>query len=214
MSEIRFSFNLQKLVHSIAFFSAKGVSDLTKLKAAKLLYFADKEHLLRYGRPILGDVYFCMDRGPVPSFSLNEMNEAIQPSEITGDSSDECQFEAVLSVKHPIFRGYPRFVAKSGFDGNVFSKSEIEVLANVFSKYGSKSAGELVDLTHLEPTWTIPNATRPPGSRAPIPYELFFEGAPAESQEMLALIEEEQKERDEFNAILAGDSGLAQHGAR
>jgi hypothetical protein len=31
---------------------------------------------------------------------------------------------------------------------------------------------------------------------------------------MLALIEEEQKERDEFNAILAGDSGLAQHGAR
>jgi uncharacterized phage-associated protein len=214
MSEIRFSFNLQKLIHSIAFFSAKGVSDLTKLKVAKLLYYADKEHLLRYGRPILGDVYYCLQYGPVPSVALNEMDDALQAPEVAGDHVDERQFEAVLSVKRPFLSGHPRFVARSGYDEGVFSKSEIEVLDNVSSKYGSKSASELVKLTHLEPTWTIPNATRAPGSRAPIPYSLFFEGAPAESQEMLALIEEEQKERDEFNAVLACDGGLALHGAR
>ncbi len=214
MSEIRFSFNLQKLIHSIAFFSAKGVSDLTKMKVAKLLYFADKEHLLRYGRPILGDFYYCMDYGPVPSVALNEINDALQPPEVASDHADERQFEAVLSVKRPLWARYPRFVAKSGFDEDVFSKSEIEVLDNVSSKYGSMSARQLVDLTHLEPTWKIPNATRAPGSRAPIPYSLFFQGAPAESQEMLALIEEEQKEREEFNAVLACDGGLALNGAR
>ncbi len=214
MSEIRFSFNLQKLVHSIAFFSAKGVSDLTKLKVAKLLYFADKEHLLRYGRPILGDVYYCLQYGPVPSVALNEMNDALQAPEVGSDHSDERQFEAILSVKSPLWSRNRYFVAKKGFDENVFSKSEIEVLDHVSLKYGSKSAGELVNLTHLEPTWTIPNATRAPGSRAPIPYSLFFEGAPSESQEMLALIEEEQKERDDFNAVLACGGGLTLNGAR
>jgi uncharacterized phage-associated protein len=214
MSEIRFSFNLQKLVHSIAFFSAKGVSDLTKLKVAKLLYFADKEHLLRFGRPILGDVYYCMDYGPVPSVALNEINDALQPPEIASDQPDERQFEAVLAVKRPFMSGPPRFVAKRGFDEGVFSKSEIEVLSRVCSMYGSKSARELVDLTHLEPTWKIPNVTRTPGSRAPIPYQLFFEGADEEARQMLALIEEEQRERDEFNAILACDSEPLSHGAR
>lgn len=217
MSEIRFSFNLQKLVHAIAFFSAKGVSDLTKLKVAKLLYFADKEHLLRFGSPILGDVYYCMEYGPVPSVALNEMNDALQSPEVAGDCEDERQFETVLSVERPLWSGHPHFVAKRGFDEGVFSKSEIEVLEYVLSNYGSKSAGELVDLTHLEPTWKIPNTTRVPGSRAPIPYSLFFEGASAESRELLALIEEEQRERDEFNAILACDSDVSdfpQHGAR
>ena len=64
-------------MQALAFFSQRGVTDLTKLKAAKLLFFADKLHLNRYGRPILGDCYFCLDHGPVPSFSLNEMNDAL-----------------------------------------------------------------------------------------------------------------------------------------
>ncbi len=190
---------------------------LTKLKVAKLLYFADKEHLLRYGRPILGDVYFCMEYGPVPSVALNEMNDALQSPEVSGDNADERQFEAVLTVKRPLWSRHPHFVAKNGFDEGVFSKSEIDVLQRVLSKYGSKSATELVDLTHLEPTWKIPNATRVSGSWAPIPYSLFFEGAPDESREMLSLILEEQRERDEFSAILACDSDAIEftsHGAR
>ena len=56
MGDIKFEFNLDKLIHAIAFFCAKGIQDLTKLKVAKLLYFADKKHLLEHGEPILGDV--------------------------------------------------------------------------------------------------------------------------------------------------------------
>src|SRR6266849_2457700 len=77
MSRITFNFKLEKLVHALAYFSKNGVRNLTKLKAAKLLYFADREHLLRHGRPILGDVYFCLPYGPVPSLALNEMSDAI-----------------------------------------------------------------------------------------------------------------------------------------
>src|SRR5262249_26434458 len=95
LSEIRFQFDLEKLIHSLAFFSQHGIPELTKLKSAKLLYFADKKHLLRHGRPILGDVYFCLPYGPVPSLALNEMNDAIVGSEVP--DSDVSLFEKVLT---------------------------------------------------------------------------------------------------------------------
>ena len=31
------------------------------------MFFADKEHLLDYGRPITGDSYVAMEHGPVPT---------------------------------------------------------------------------------------------------------------------------------------------------
>ena len=36
-------------------------------KIFKTLFFADQEHLSRYGRTITGDVYIAMNYGPVPS---------------------------------------------------------------------------------------------------------------------------------------------------
>jgi hypothetical protein len=58
--------------------------------------------------------------------------------------------------------------------------------------YGNKTARQLVDLTHLEPTWTIPNKMRSPGGRAPVTYDLFFRGAPEKSQRVLAKVVAEQ----------------------
>src|SRR5438132_91122 len=104
MGDIKFEFNLDKLIHAIAFFSQSGIQDLTKLKVAKLMYFADKAHLLEYGRPILGDVYFCMEFGPVPSFALNEMSESIQRSEVSDDdSSDYGKMNRMLHVRKGFF---------------------------------------------------------------------------------------------------------------
>ncbi len=40
-------------------------------KTYKILYFADQLHLLKYGRPVVGDTYVKMNYGPVPSFIKN-----------------------------------------------------------------------------------------------------------------------------------------------
>ena len=193
MSELKFTFSLDKLIHALALFSTYGVRDLTKLKAAKLLYFADKDHLLRFGRPILGDVYYCLPYGPVPSVALNEMNDAINIETLDeGDDilADSICFASVLKVHKPMFGGHPTFKAKNGFDAEVFSKSEIDCLESSVRKFGKKKAVDLVNLTHQETAWMIPNKVRKANGRERIPYELFFHGAGPEAQEMLAFVKE------------------------
>jgi uncharacterized phage-associated protein len=193
MGDIKFEFSLEKLIHAIAFFSQQGIQDLTKLKVAKMLYFADKKHLLEFGAPIIGDVYFCMEFGPVPSFALNEMNEAINRSEVVcEDASDYNKMNQVLRVKRPFFSRFHHFEAKhAAFDSCVFVPSELAVLDFVAREYGPKTAKQLVGLTHDEPTWKIANENRNPKGRTPIPYELFFEGAPKESRNHLARLKAE-----------------------
>lgn len=193
MYNLTFEFSIEKLVHSIAYFSQAGIRDLTKLKVAKLLYFADKQHLLEYGTPIIGDVYWCMDWGPVPSFALNEMNEAIDRREVPlPEGSDAKLFGQILNVRK-LFCFHPRFeVRDQAYNSSVFSQSELQALEHTASVYGAKTARELVNLTHSEPTWIVANQVRSRGSRALITYDLFFQGAPAKSQRFLAKLVAEQ----------------------
>jgi uncharacterized phage-associated protein len=208
MYNLTFEFSVEKLVRSIAFFSKAGVPDLTKLKVVKLLYFADKHHLLLHGKPIIGDAYFCMEWGPVPSYSLNEINAALSKPEIPpAADSGVSLFNKVLNIKKLFYWHQPRFEAKAEeYSTSVFTQSELDSLAYTAKVYGHKTAKELVDLTHREPTWIIPNQDRRQGSSKPITYDLFFEGAPEQSRRILGKLVAEQ-----FGAAipLAGDAEYA-----
>ncbi len=69
-----FNLDFKKLIVCLIYF-ASHCSDMTKLKAIKLSYFLDKYHLVKYGRPVLGDNYVLMGLGSVPSMTLDIINE-------------------------------------------------------------------------------------------------------------------------------------------
>ncbi len=191
---IRFKLEPEKLVAALAFFASK-TRGLDKLKAAKLLYYADKYHLTQYGRPILGDVYFRLDYGPVPSKSLDIMNEAIDPHRVRGVHPDNQMLISKYLRTNSEGR-HPTFELKHEPDMKVFSESEIEALVKTVEKYGHFTGSKLIDLTHRDATW---NKTERNGE---IDYRLFFDDAKGANPEALEYMES-LRENVEVMSLLA-----------
>lgn len=190
MSRISFNFESKKLLNAVTYMAYRQVPRLDKMKLAKLLFYADKYHLLKHGRPILGDNYYCMDHGPVPSFSYNEISDAFE-----GEG-------ALLSnLKITTAEKYPSFELRDGVepDLGVFSDSEVEALDETIRAYGGKTPWELRQLSHTESCWKKADEHRAQGSSLEMPYETFFDGA--DSENMLELVRSEQHNRDFANDI-------------
>jgi uncharacterized phage-associated protein len=194
MVQIRFRFAPEKLVQALVFFAQRGVRDLDKMKAAKLLFHADKYHLLKYGRPVIGDQYACMEYGPVPSASLNVMNDVVAHDKHFRPLVKDL-FDEYLTVEKSMFRKYAVFRARKEPDLDVFSESDIEALDYAQRAYGSMPAWKLSEQSHDEPSWRLANEQRAPGSSVIMDYRLFFEGHP-EAADMLRFVEAQQEDRD------------------
>ncbi len=144
----------------------------------------------------------------IRTYSLNEINAALSKPEVPLlENSDVNLFSKLLNIKKHFYQNHPRFEAKEEeYSTSVFTQSELNSLAHTARVYGRKTAKELVDLTHQEPTWVIPNQGRKQGSNTPITYDLFFEGAPEQSRRILGKLVAEQ-----FGVAipLAGDAEYA-----
>src|SRR5947208_15717034 len=57
--------------------AARGAPEpLNKMKALKLIFFADRYHLRKYGRPVSDCAYFAMKHGPVASEAKSVAEES------------------------------------------------------------------------------------------------------------------------------------------
>ena len=61
------TFAHRKATQALNFFALSASGRMNKLKALKLVFFADRYHLRLYGRPITNDRYLAMKYGPVAS---------------------------------------------------------------------------------------------------------------------------------------------------
>lgn len=201
MAALQFDFDAIKLGQALAYLSA-GVHDLTKLKAAKLLYFADKRHLVTCGRPITGDRYYCLDHGPVPSASLNALNDLLSPVRIRlgGKTLEHVMSKVLGEYLHVERKGrHPRLTARVPPDQlDALTATEREVLDWTVETYGRWSAGKLIEETHRENSWVAADSRRPAGSSVEIPWEAFLESA---DEDVVEHIEDHQQADAFFKAL-------------
>src|SRR3972149_5673575 len=67
MGKVEFQFNREKATQAILWLVQRNNGALDKLQLVKMVLLADREHLARYGRPIIGGNYYTMKYGPVSS---------------------------------------------------------------------------------------------------------------------------------------------------
>ncbi|HEY6281528.1 MAG TPA: Panacea domain-containing protein [Burkholderiales bacterium] len=151
------------------------------LKLMKLLYLADRESMKRHGHPISGDRYVCMDHGPVLSNTLNLINGAVKFQERGWDHWIADKADYAVSLR--------RRATREVLDE--LSNADIDVLRDVFAKFGKVNQWDLVKYIHRYcREWQDPN-----GSSIPISYEEIFKAlgrSPAEARKLGARVEQQR----------------------
>lgn len=187
MRPIRFRFDFDKVLNALAFFSRRGVVGLDQMKISKLVFLADRIHLLRYGRTITGDTYVCMKHGPVPSTTRDVVNARL------ANDPDAEQLHEYFDVNTA--RKYPELIAKRDADLEVFSDTDIEVLSEVAEQYGSMAAWDLREFLHTLPEVKAALAARAAANKGsvPLPVEALLE---TETSAIGDLVRQDQEDKD------------------
>lgn len=147
----KFPYKAEIAINAVLFFCNKAKEtnlSLSFMQIAKLIFYADKFHLKKYGRPITGDTYIKMEHGPNPSAIYDYLKE-VRARKDQRNSFFQVILEKSGHSNNPI----PFVSPLRKADRKVFSESDLEILDMVFSRYGTKSAKELRDLSHKEKAW-------------------------------------------------------------
>lgn len=198
MAHLEFKYEPLKAIAAIEFLSRQGIPDLTKGKIAKLLFLADKLHLVRYGRTITGDQYAALPHGPIPS-STCKMLDSFE----AGTEKSDWQQELELIVQLDRRYTYPYYTPidpPRNLQDEELSQSDLKALAEIAEHYGKYSFSELRGLTHEMPAYEKAWERRKFNS-APMYLEEFFE----QDEKAVAGVLEEALENQLIREALASE---------
>jgi len=178
------TFAHRKATQMLNFLALKDSGKMNKLKALKLVYFADRYHLRQYGRPISNDRYLAMNFGPVAS-SCKDLAEM---SDFLGTEEKKYAEQFLQPDGHD-------YCSKSGLDRSEFSETDLEALEFVWREYGARGEFDLAELTHAFPEWKQHEARleSPTESRVTMRYSDFLQN-PAPGVDALPPLSEEEQE--------------------
>jgi len=175
-------FSERRVAQMAAYLLGREKGRMNYLKLIKLLYLADRESIKRHGHPISDDRYVSMDHGPVLSKTFNLIKGAAKFAEHGWNYwiADSADYHVALR----------RRASREALDE--LSDANLEVLLDVYAKFGKMDQWRLVDYTHRYcPEWTDPK-----GSSIPIEYEDIFKAfgrPPAEARRLGARLEQQRK---------------------
>lgn len=134
-----FQLDIEKAKSAILYIAEK-VGEIDFLRVFKILYFAEQEHLAKYGRPIVGDTYYAMKNGPVPSFIYDALKYA------RGNGTYSSKFDSIVNAI-TIQSNYT-FIAKENADLDELSVSDIACLDKSIEENKNIEFGILSDKSH------------------------------------------------------------------
>jgi hypothetical protein len=133
------------IIESLCYLLVK-LKKADKIHLIKLMYLADKYHLMNYGRTITGDEYFAFPKGPGGSKTMDVLNFK------KNVLKDQMNF----AVKH--FKKGKGYEYLPGEDCSIdqiemLSESDIESLDFALYNFGMMDKWNAVDYTHTLPEW-------------------------------------------------------------
>jgi uncharacterized phage-associated protein len=163
------TFAHRKATQALNYFAIQSAGKINKLKALKLVYFADRYHLRTYGRPITNDRYLAMNYGPVAS-SCKDLAEM----------SDFLGGEESAYVRQFLSPSGHDFASTSKVETIEFSETDSEAVEYAWRQYGDVSEFDLAKKTHQFPEWKQHESKlqSPYESRVPMHYKDFLENPP------------------------------------
>ena len=131
-------FNKSKALNALLYV-ANRVQRKDFHKIFKIVYFADRQHLADWGRPITGDTYIAMDAGPVPS-RMYDMLKIVRGDSYLSDQEGLSNYFRIDSWMY--------VTPLQDADLSKLSKTELEVLEESMKKYGALSYDEIKEKSH------------------------------------------------------------------
>jgi len=177
-------FNERRATEAAARFLKLRGGRMKYLKLIKLLYFLDREALLRWGRPVTTDRYVSMDNGPV----VSRIYELILDEPAPGTQS------VWRSHISPPADWDVRLMREPETDE--LSRVEEDLIEEIFARYGKMNRWDLVNLSHQFAEWRDPD-----GGALPISYEDILRAGNKSEEEIAGA-------RDELDALAAAESLL------
>lgn len=141
--QIKFKPNYQKIIEAITWV-ANNIEGSSRYTVLKTLFYGDKFHLQKYGRPVTGDTYIKMPMGPVASaaYDIIKANDFL-PERVLAAAND------AFSVGGPRDPIIPNRQANEDW----FSETDIECLNLAAEKCRGRDFGSLKEETHREQAW-------------------------------------------------------------
>lgn len=184
---INFKFNIQKTTDTVCLILSLNNNFINYMKLLKLLYLIDREALNRWERPVSGDRFCSMDRGPVLSKVYDLIKDLDRFSTIFVKRGKEYWFDHIGKKTR-----YDVCLIKNS-DYLTLSKNEIKLIQEINAKFKDFSEWEMVKYCHKN----IDEWEDPKGSSAPIMVENIFKVLHRTTEE----IEEIKDEIENINYV-------------
>jgi len=135
---------IDKIKASVLYVLTQFPEGIDFIKLFKIMYFAEKEHLISYGRSITRDSFHALKHGPVPSFTYKAIQVNQGKIKETTDLNEIASAIIILDDK---------IYAKINADQDELSVSDVRCLDNAISKCKDVDSYTLSNLSHKDAAW-------------------------------------------------------------